>query len=525
MLFYRQVAPKRLARYDVVVTTYGTVQSEVSKVLPEPEGKKSNRLDDLKPLDLDNIDTKDAILLNIIWERIILDEAHQIRNPVAKTSKAVSRIRASKRWAVTGTPIQNEEKDMFSLIRFLRCAPFDEYGVWKQWVDKSPMGQARMNTLVKSLLLRRTKDQKSSVTGDNIVPLPPKETVMHEIKLKDEERKVYEEVFSFSKQAMTSYMKKHEQKKSDEDYIKSITSNEYKYKHEEYKQGEAEVEMGKKFNDGSEIKAHHLLVLLLRLRQICNHPGLIKSMLDDEAKANEGLEQASDADTDDLLNQMSRMSIGHFKEKHKENEDPEEDLKKKILDANNPVFREKRASSKIETVIEALEELRKKRNDTGVIEKAVIVSQWTSMLLIIKNHVKNLGFKVTEINGQVPVKLRGGIVEDFNRKNGGAEVMLLSLGAGGVGLNLVGANHLFLLDMHWNPQLEAQACDRIYRVGQVRDVTIHKFLTEDTVESRILELQNKKLDLANSVLTGAKRTGGNKLTMEDLKMLFDLNRK
>ena len=523
--FYRQMAPKRLARYDVVVTTYGTVQSEVSKVLPEPEGKKSNRLDDLKPLDLDNIDTKDAILLNIIWDRIILDEAHQIRNPVAKTSKAICRVRAAKRWAVTGTPIQNEEKDMFALIRFLRCAPFDEYGVWKQWVDKSPMGQARMNTLVKSLLLRRTKDQKSNITGDKIVPLPPKETVMHEIKLKDEERKVYDEVFSFSKQAMTSYMKKHEQKKEDQEYIKSITSSEYKYKHEEFKQGEAEVEMGKKFNDGSEIKAHHLLVLLLRLRQICNHPGLIKSMLDDEAKANEGLEQTSDADTDDLLNQMSRMSIGHFKENKKENEDPEEDLKKKILDADNPVFREKRASSKIETVIEALEELRKKRNETGVTEKAVIVSQWTSMLLIIKNHVKSLGFKVSEINGQVPVKLRGGIVEDFNRKNGGAEVMLLSLGAGGVGLNLVGANHLFLLDMHWNPQLEAQACDRIYRVGQVRDVTIHKFLTEDTVESRILELQNKKLELANSVLTGAKRTGGNKLTMEDLKMLFDLNRK
>ena len=84
-------------------------------------------------------------------------------------------------------------------------------------------------------------------------------------------------------------------------------------------------------------------------------------------------------------------------------------MKKKILDAENPVFREKRASSKIETVIEALEELRKKRNETGVTEKAVIVSQWTSMLLIIKNHVKNLGFKVSEINGQVPVKLRGGI--------------------------------------------------------------------------------------------------------------------
>ena len=88
--------------------------------------------------------------------------------PVAK---AICRLRAGKRWAVTGTPIQNAEKDMFSLIRFLRCSPFDEYQVWKQWVDKSPMGQSRMNILVKSLLLRRTKDQKSTITGKEIVPL------------------------------------------------------------------------------------------------------------------------------------------------------------------------------------------------------------------------------------------------------------------------------------------------------------------------------------------------------------------
>ena len=107
-------------------------------------------------------------------------------------------------------------------------------------------------------------------------------------------------------------------------------------------------------------------------------------------------------------------------------------------------------------------------------EKAVIVSQWTSMLHIVKDHIKTLGMKVAEINGQVQVKLRGDIVEDFNRAGRGAQVMLLSLAAGGVGLNLVGANHLFLLDMHWNPQLEAQACDRVYRVGQTREVKIHR---------------------------------------------------
>ena len=99
------------------------------------------------------------------------------------------------------------------------------------------------------------------------------------------------------------------------------------------------------------------------------------------------------------------------------------------------------------------------------------------MLGIIKAHVTKMGIKVTEINGQVPVKARGDIVEDFNKNPRGAQVMLLSLSAGGVGLNLVGANHLFLLDMHWNPQQEAQACDRVYRVGQTKEVKIHRYET------------------------------------------------
>ncbi len=82
---------------------------------------------------------------------------------------------------------------------------------------------------------------------------------------------------------------------------------------------------------------------------------------------------------------------------------------------------------------------------------------------IIKVHVERVGLRCAEINGKVPVKLRGDVVEAFNRKDRPPQVMLLSLAAGGVGLNLVGANHLFLLDMHWNPQLEQQACDRVSR--------------------------------------------------------------
>lgn len=100
-------------------------------------------------------------------------------------------------------------------------------------------------------------------------------------------------------------------------------------------------------------------------------------------------------------------------------------------------------------------------------------------------------------------------------------MILLSLNAGGVGLNLIGGNHLFLADMHWNPQLEAQACDRVFRVGQKKNVHIHRLVTTGTVEERILQLQQQKLAMANGILTGAAKLTTKGLTIDDLKMLFN----
>jgi len=281
-----------------------------------------------------------------------------------------------------------------------------------------------------------------------------------------------------------------------------------------------------------DIKAHHLLVLLLRLRQICCHPGLIKTMIDSEAGVNGGLEDSrSVEEDDDLINQMGGMAIGGKSKqssvkKDSSDEEEEEEKGDNVLNKNNPIFKDEAVSSKITTLVKELEAIQNRQEEAGGgrehMEKVVVVSQWTSMLNIVKKHLQKIDMKFAEINGQVPTKHRGDIVNDFNRVGRGAQVMLLSLGAGGVGLNLVGANHLFLLDMHWNPQLESQACDRIYRVGQVREVTIHRFLCEATVEARILKLQENKLALAEGILTGAKRAGSNKLTIQEMKQLFDL---
>jgi transcription termination factor 2 len=234
------------------------------------------RMDDLKAGDLGG-DAKNVELLSIGWERIILDEAHQIRNPRSLAAQAVCRLRGAKRWAVTGTPIQNKELDMYSLLRFLRCYPFDEYKLWKNWVDnKTSMGQQRLNTIVKSLLLRRTKCQKSNVTGKAIVELPKKSVVEHSISLADSERQVYDKVFAFSQEAMMSYMTRYVDQNEDENVIRQkssqvfgstkngSSSDAYKYN------PTANPIMGKssQFGVQGEVKAVHLLILILRLRQV-----------------------------------------------------------------------------------------------------------------------------------------------------------------------------------------------------------------------------------------------------------------
>merc|ERR1719422_2695049 len=213
----RKCSARSLARYDIVVTTYGTVQSEVKAVLGDSADKETKKkMEDLRAAeDLGNKKTCSE-LLNVAWERVILDEAHIIRNPKSLTSQAVCRLKAARRWCVTGTPIQNKELDLYSLLRFLRCYPFDEYQVWKKWIDnKSAQSQERMNTLVRTLLLRRTKEQKSNVTGTKLVNLPEKFKLEHKIQLNDEEKKVYDKVFSFSQTALQNYMAKVKEKEEE----------------------------------------------------------------------------------------------------------------------------------------------------------------------------------------------------------------------------------------------------------------------------------------------------------------------
>ncbi|KAK6628968.1 hypothetical protein RUM43_002785 [Polyplax serrata] len=395
----RELQAKNLAACDIVITSYGVVVEENKFV----KGNKKGPLHRVK------------------WERIILDEGHVIRNHKTKTAQSVCELEAKNRWCLTGTPVQNKELDMYSLLKFLQCSPFDNLTVWKRWVDnKSLNGTKRLNTILKSILLRRTKKDLQQAGG--LKELPDKCVDRCALDLDEEEQK----------------------------------------------------------------------------------------MLEKDSCAEDGIDVEDDPILQDLTKQMKRMSVIASKEKIEE-----DDSNHKILVDSNPVFEINRPSTKVKAVVDLIKEA------LEADDKIVVVSQWANFLRKLKVHIEPLKTGVVTLDGSIPTKNRTKIIDDFNDPNSDVKIMLLSLTAGGVGLNLVGGNRLIIVEPHWNPQLESQACDRIYRVGQKKKVKIFKLICKNTIEEKIETLQEKKLALANTVLKGEVEMSRSKLTLADIKILFD----
>lgn len=507
-----------LASADVIITTYNIISREVGV----PEEMKKNKHAQEMPVS-DEFASDESSLLRIFWNRIIIDEAHAIKNYKSLTAMSVSRLRSHSRWALTGTPIHNDLLDMYSLLRFLRCSPFDEYKVWKRQVDnKTEKGTQRLNTLIKTLLLRRTKDQTCPSTGLHLVPLPEKHCRSHDLQLSRHERQIYERIYKLSKAVMQQYLQRHEDKLLGRDATNSVNAkptNPWSGDNQCSRQPITGISgsslstqpgNGMKVSDGQSSSGRpappgggQILISLLRLRQCCSHLYLLKNALEAEDIQSDGMEL-------DLVEQLNDLALA---------EAP--GLKDvKVDDGQSPSICIESSSTKIVALLGELHEIRRQSSVKNPM-KSVVVSQWTKMLEIVEFHLKREGFRCCTIKGSVPAKQRSDMVETFNSDPLGPEVMLLSLRAGGVGLNLVGGSHLFVIDMHWNPALELQAHDRIYRVGQKREVFIHRFICKDTIEDKIIQLQKRKIDLANNILSG-NTASNNKLTLDDLRLLFGI---
>ncbi|XP_072929671.1 transcription termination factor 2 isoform X2 [Epargyreus clarus] len=477
----------RLAAHDIVITTYNILLRETEK---------------------------NGVLTKVQWRRVILDEAHAVRNHKSATSAAVAAVRAHRRWALTGTPLHNRDLDLFALLKFLRCTPFDELAMWKKWIDnKSLGGEERLSMIMRCLMLRRTKAllQQSGQLGC----LPKRDAHDLTVTLSAEEMNVYQKVLVSSKTLFAQFLHQRAQRQAGDGMSRQERDDAYKlHKRMVALQG------------AKPVKSHEILVLLLRLRQMCCHCGLIAAMLNDGDS-----EVDEDPAGKDLLAELDKLSLGDSENKRKSGgrnaEEDEEggegegatvaEALRSVLSLKNPVFQLERPSAKITAVMDCLNT--KVFPNKG--EKAVVVSQWTSVLRLVERALRGRVRCVT-LSGAVPVPARPPLVDALNDPRSDVRVMLLSLCAGGVGLNLCGANHLLLLDPHWNPQLEQQAQDRVYRVGQAKHVHIYRFMCVDTVEQSIRKLQEAKLELADNILTGARNTNASKLTIDDLKMLFNM---
>ena len=338
----------------------------------------------LLPRDLD-------VFLNNAFHLVVLDEAQHIKNASTKISQAVCQLNCMHRLCLSGTPIENNLGELWSLMHFLmpgllgRRETFNESYRNPIEKDGSLEKSASLSRRVGPLILRRTKT-------DVAKELPPKTEIVHTIELNEPQKDLYETVRSTMDKQVREAL--------------ALTGTQ------------------------SQIV---FLDALLKLRQICCHPRLLK------------------------------------------NQDHSPD------------------STKFEYLVELLDTLCQEKH------RVLVFSQFTSMLAIIEAHLIEVGCSYLKLTGET--QDRQSLVERF--QGGEGEVFLISLKAGGTGLTLTGADNVIHYDPWWNPAAENQATDRAYRIGQDKPVFVHKLICKGTVEQRIQQMQSRKNDLADDLLSGA----------------------
>jgi SNF2 family DNA or RNA helicase len=170
-------------------------------------------------------------------------------------------------------------------------------------------------------------------------------------------------------------------------------------------------------------------------------------------------------------------------------------------------------SSKLSTFLEIADELIENKH------RALVFSQFVSHLAIVRAALDKKGIHYKYLDGSTPMAEREKLVKSF--QSGEGELFLISLKAGGLGLNLTAADFVIHLDPWWNPAIEDQASDRAHRIGQKRPVTIYRLVAENTIEEKIIKLHHSKRDLAETLLEGSDQSA--KLSLNDLMTLIKEN--
>ena len=346
-----------------------------------------------------------AFLKNMEFEWIVLDEAQNIKNVSAQRTSAIKKLKSKHRLALTGTPVENNLTELWSILDFLNPGYLGTLNKFKQNylpAEGETIARLSLSRMVAPFMLRRIKK-------DVLLELPDKQEQISWCKLNSLQEKIYLQILDMVHKKLLP--------------------------------------------EGPEMPSYiHILAALTKLRQVCNHPHL----------------------------------------------------------ANGDILPEPEASSKLEQLLELVTEA------TNAGHKVLIFSQFVQMLSIIRKVLDAWSLPYCYLDGQTKDRITP--ITSFET-NPEIKLFLISLKTGGTGLNLTAADTVLLYDPWWNPMVENQAIDRTHRIGQTHKVQVFRLITKGTVEEKILQLQQNKRELFETVIEGGQNVLKT-MTREDIKSLF-----
>lgn len=583
----------KLSRYDIVLTTYNIAASEFSDKV-----------------------RKKAALNSINWFRIVLDEAHSIRTTDTKMSKACCALEAQRRWAVTGTPVQNHLNDLGSLIKFIRLQPFDNPNKWTQYI-MSPFKTGDVDVIQKLQILVRTVTLRR---GKGTVGLPERHEAVVKLKFNSKEASLYRQFAATGRTQLQNISQGGTvlKGKAYAHVLKSIGRLRAICAHgremitdEDLKEVEGddpdnaivldlgdEPELEGEDEFVTEKQAYETFTMMadsdVSKCASCNRK-LEAERSQPDAAGVVDLTSEDDSSSEDPSNDVEREEdeVDEEEEEHDETDGPEHssshahgdlianltpcyhlicsdctDKHIKLAEENmtadgyhycpycahymrfglfpirRSVLRQfvkaREEAKKVKaakwdettysgphTKVKALlEELKESARETAALPedappvRSVVFSGWTAYLDLIEYALTQNNIHFTRIDGAMSVKQRSNAIHLFNT-DPSVTVLIVSIKAGGQGLNFTAANKAYVMEPQFNPGVEQQAVDRVHRIGQTRDVMIKHFIMEDSIEEAILSLQKKKEKLAQMSMDKKRsKADENKERIMEIQALF-----
>ncbi|KAK1253340.1 hypothetical protein MKX07_001417 [Trichoderma sp. CBMAI-0711] len=514
----KNITVKELKKFDVIMMSYNSLESMYRK---QEKGFKRK----------DGIYKEKSVIHAITFHRAILDEAHCIKTRTTMTAKACFALKTEYRWCLSGTPLQNRIGELFSLVRFLNIKPFASY-LCKQctcstleWsMDEnsrcsdcghagmqhvSVFNQELLNPIQKfgNLGPGREAFKKLRLMTDRIMLRRLKKDHTNSMELPVKEVHVDRQFFGEEENDFANSIMTNGQRKFDTYVAQGVLLNNYA----------------------------NIFGLIMQMRQVADHPDLI---LKKNAEGGQNIlvccicdEPAEDTIKSRCKHDFCRACVSSYIKSTDEPDCPrchiglvidleqpeieqDEALVKKSSIVNRIKMENWTSSSKIELLVH---ELHKLRSDNAT-HKSIIFSQFTTMLQLIEWRLRRAGITTVMLDGSMTPAQRQASIEHF-MNNIDVECFLVSLKAGGVALNLTEASRVFIVDPWWNPAAEWQSADRCHRIGQTRPCIITRLCIEDSVESRMVLIQEKKTSMIHSTVN-ADDKAMDTLSPEDMQFLF-----